>query len=417
MNTMMNIDAISTIEQVELFLEGTDVAYFQPLLQTDSYKWLEKTLGSFRYHSCTKSEKGLLRRYMNKVTGYSRAQLMRLISKHRKHGHIVCKSYKRHRFASKYTNEDITLLAETDKLHDVLSGPATKKLFERAYTIFGQTEYERLSTISVAHIYNLRKNPNYIKKHRHFTKTKPTAVAIGERRKPNPKGKPGFIRIDTVHQGDLDKQKGVYHINAVDEVTQFEVVFSVKKISEAYLIPILKLLLKAFPFKIINFHSDNGSEYINDKVAGLLNKLLIEFTKSRARHTNDNALVESKNASIVRKYIGYGHISQKWADEINEFNQRYLNPYINYHRPCFYPKIEVDAKGKIRKKYRYKDMMTPYEKLKSLSKAKKFLKKNITFKELDIVANKLNDNEAAKQMQEARKKLFTKIFRDPAPTG
>jgi hypothetical protein len=47
-------------------------------------------------------------------------------------------------------------------------------------------------------------------------------------------GKPGYIRIDTVHQGDLDGCKGVYHINAVDEVTQIEIVVSVEKISEQY---------------------------------------------------------------------------------------------------------------------------------------------------------------------------------------
>ena len=68
----------------------------------------------------------------------------------------------------------------------------------------------------------------------------------------------------------------------------------------------------------------NGSEYINKQVAKLLEKLLIEFTKSRARQTNDNALAESKNASIVRKYLGYSHIPQKWAPLINEFNQTYL---------------------------------------------------------------------------------------------
>jgi transposase InsO family protein len=116
-----------------------------------------------------------------------------------------------------------------------------------------------------------------------------------------------------VHQGDLDKQKGVYHINAVDEETQFEVVASVAKISKHYLIPILEQMLETFPFKILGFHSDNGSEYINQNVAKLLKKLLIKFTKSRSRHSNDNTLAESKNASVVRKVLGYRHIPQKWA--------------------------------------------------------------------------------------------------------
>lgn len=115
----------------------------------------------------------------------------------------------------------------------------------------------------------------YQRQRRHFTKTQRTTASIGERRKPNPQGKLGYIRIDTVHQGDQDKQKGVYHINAVDEVTQFEVICSVEKISEAYLIPVIEELLATFLFVILVFHSDNGSEYINHVAANILSKLNI----------------------------------------------------------------------------------------------------------------------------------------------
>jgi hypothetical protein len=195
-------------------------------------------------------------------------------------------------------------------------------------------------------LYSLRASPGY-KKHRQvFTKTQSRKVNIGERRKPKPNGQTGYIRIDSVHQGDLDKQKGVYHINAADEVTQFEMVASVEKISETYLIPILAQMLNSFPLVIKGFHADNGSEYINRNVARLLQKLLIEFTKSRSRKTNDNALVEGKNAAIVRKQFGNLHIPQKWAPQMNDFNVNYLCPHINYHRPCFFPEIKIDAKGK-----------------------------------------------------------------------
>ena len=169
---------------------------------------------------------------------------------------------------------------------------------------------------------------------RHVEKTRPRVSRIGERRKPWPNGQPGYIRIDTVHQGDWDGQKGVYHVNAVDEVTQVEMVVSVEKISERYLIPALEQLLDDFPFIIQGFHSDNGSEYVNGKVAGLLEKLRAEFTKSRSRQTNDNALAESKNGHVVRKIFGHDHIPQHWAAQINEFNRQHLNPYINYHRPA-----------------------------------------------------------------------------------
>jgi transposase InsO family protein len=89
-------------------------------------------------------------------------------------------------------------------------------------------------------------------------------------------------------------------------------------------------MLAAFPFVIKGFHSDNGSEYINKHVCKLSEKLHIELTKSRSRHSNNNALAESKNASIVRKQFGYQYIAQKWAPLMNEFNLKYLYPYINY---------------------------------------------------------------------------------------
>jgi transposase InsO family protein len=213
-----------------------------------------------------------------------------------------------------------------------------------------------------------------------------------------------------VHQGDLDKKKGVYHINAVDEVTQFEVVCSVERISEHYLIPVLKQMLAAFPFVLKGFHSDNGSEYINKHVCKLLRKLDIELTKSRSRHSNDNALAESKNASIVRKPFGYQHIAQKWAPRINEFNLKYLYPYINYHRPCFFPEITTDEKGKQRKVYRYENMMTPYEKLKSLPNAKSYLKSDFHFEILDEQVMAMTDNACAELLQKERNKLFNQIF-------
>ena len=94
-----------------------------------------------------------------------------------------------------------------------------------------------------------------------------------------------------------------------------------EKISERYWIPVLAQLLDDLPFVIQGFHSDNGSEYINKKVAVLLNKLLIGFTKSPPWHRNDNALAESKNGAVVRKQFRYIHIPQKWTPLINQFNQ------------------------------------------------------------------------------------------------
>ena len=222
---------------------------------------------------------------------------------------------------------------------------------------------------------------------------------------------PGYIRVDTIHQGDLNGQKGVYHINAVDEVTQWEIVASVERISEAYLVPVVESMLAGFPFVIRGFHSDNGSEFINRTVAKLLNKLLIRFTKCRARHTNDNGLVESKNGSVVRKQPGYAHIPQACATLINHYNKDFLNLYVNFHKPCFFPVSVIDHRGKVKKTYPYQEVMTPYERLKSLPEAENYLYPGVTLERLDDIANQMSDNEFAERMVKARSDLFQQISR------
>ena len=347
---------------------------------------------------------------MAKISGYSRRQLTRLIQQQRRVGRLVRRQRTNNGFARRYSNADIQLIATLDSLHDQPNGKALKKLCERAYQVFDDAAYERLSTISVAHLYNLRKSKVYTRCRYTYTKTKPKASSIGERRKPCPYGKPGYLRIDSVHQGDLDGRKGLYHINAVDEVTQMEVAACVEKISERFLIPALQQMLEFFPFVILGFHSDNGSEYVNKTVAKLLKKLHVEFTKSRSRHSNDNALVESKNGHVIRKQFGHAHIPQHYANQVNAFNECYLNAHINYHRPCLFPVTVTDAKGKERKTYPYDEMMTPYEKFKSLPDAKDYLKPGITFEILDKAAYAMSDNDSAEQLQKARNTLFNCII-------
>ena len=411
----MNDAQLQTIDQVRSFLQGAAVIQFQPCGNAeDRYVFIQGALQRFRYGYLGRADKGVVRRYLTCLTGYSRQQLTRLVRQCLSEGRLT----RRHRpplkgFVRKFTAQDVTLLAETDTLHGTLSGPATKRLMQRAFEVFGDTRYARLATISVAHLYNLRHQTSYQTQRRHWTKTRGTPVAIGERRPPAPNGRPGFIRIDSVHQGDQDGIKGVYHINAVDGITQWQLVATCERISEAYLLPVLAELLNGFPFQILGFHADNGSEYINGRVAALLTKLHVELTKSRPRHSNDNALAETKNGAVVRKHLGYAHIPQRFASQVNTFCHDHLNPYVNFHRPCFFPVETVDAKGKIKKHYPYDNLMTPYDKLRSLPDAQAFLKPGITFEQLDQQAYQLSDNEAAKQLNEARYQLFQSIFNRP----
>jgi hypothetical protein len=205
------------------------------------------------YGQQSRGKRGLLRRYVEKLTGLSRAQMTRLIGRYLNGGEVKERSYRRHRFRQRYTRADIELLAAVDEAHETLSGPATRRILEREYGEYGKPEYERLARISVAHLYNLRKQRRYRECRLSYTKTRPTQVQIGERRRPDPQGQPGYLRIDTVHQGDRDGLKGVYHINAVDEVTQWQVMGCTAQIGEAWLLPVLEQILKQFPFRIRGF--------------------------------------------------------------------------------------------------------------------------------------------------------------------
>jgi len=304
MVTYMNDKKIRTLDDVRAFLAGTNEIEFSIAGKDARYQWIEQTLRRLKYRSLARCERGLVLRYLERVSGYSRQSITRLVAQYRRTGKLRRRQRTVAGFQRYYTSEDARLLAELDELHGTPCGAAAKKLCERMYRVYGDARFESLSHISISHLYNLRRATGYRRQRRHFEKTRPTRSRIAQRRKPDPQGHPGYLRLDTVHQGDLDGIKGVYHINAVDEVTQFQCVFSVERISERFLIPVLEAILETFPFAIHGFHADNGSEYINHRVAKLLNKLNIEFTKSRPRHSNDNALAESKNGSVIRKHLG-----------------------------------------------------------------------------------------------------------------
>jgi len=362
---MMNDSKLNRLAQIKSFLSETEAVEFNRKSKKEAYSWIEETLSRFHYVILSKKEKGWIRRYLRKVTGYSRAQMTRQIHQYRNTGQVSVKEYERHRFQKRYTHHDIKLLPKTAQLHDAPNGAALKKTLERMANEYGKEEYRNIAHISVSHIYNLKKKVFYLRSITHYQNIrKGKGKAIGQRCKPQPEGRPGYFRVDTMHQGNREKQKGVYHINTVDEVTQWEVMGATEKISEEHLLPLLEKIIKSYPYRIRNFHADNGSEYINQKVAATLNKLLIKLTKSRPRHTNDNALIETKNGWVLMKWFGYSHIREEHASSINDFYFGFFHEYLNFHRPYAFPAEVIDSKGKIKKKYRYQDYQTPYEKLR-----------------------------------------------------
>lgn len=410
----MNEAQVRTLQQVREVLAGTQSLEMRPVAdEAGRYAWIETVLKRFDYRCLKRADRGVVLAYLRCMGGYSRAQLTRLVTRWVA-GKRLVKRYGApgHAFAKRFTAVDVALLAEVDQAMGTLSGPATACVLRRQRDVFGDARFARLGSLSVAHLYNLRNSAPYRAKRILKTRTRPVkAVTIGTRKAPAPQGRPGFIRIDSVHQGDRDGIKGLYHINAVDCVTQWEVVATVQGLSEAYLLPVIAHMLSQFPFELLGFHSDNGSEYVNDKVAGMLEKLRIEFTRSRPRRSNDNGLAETKNGAVVRKAFGYAHIPQQYAVPFNTFCCEHLNPFLNFHRPCLFATERPDPKkpGRIKRIYRPKDAMTPLDKLASLPVEVLGLRAGITLADLQTQARALTDIQAATNLNAARQTLFKRL--------
>ena len=405
MNIIMKNVQLKTVADIREFLKGNKLINCEIASREEKYTCIRDVLVHTKYKTLARSEKGIVKTFLAKVTGYEAKQLKRLVRKWKKQGLRYTKRKAVGASVRIYTADDVALLIKTDILHKTPNGQSTKSILMRECSVFGNTRYQTIAGISVSHIYNIRKhNQQYITSEAiRYSKTNPVNTNIGERRKPLPYGKPGFIRVDSVHQGDLDKEKGVYHINLVDEVTQWELVGCVPQITDEYMEPLLLKLLDAFPFVMLNFHSDNGGEYVNHTVAEILERLRITQTKSRSRKSTDNALVEGKNGSVIRKHMGRNFITKSHASAIDTFYTEYFNVYLNYHRVCLYATDYTDKRGKVRKKY--DQAVVPYERFTSLLNATQYLKAGVTFAKLDALAYKESDNEFAELMQKEKSKL------------
>ncbi|MEO7955020.1 MAG: integrase [Polaromonas sp.] len=417
----MDETKLCTIAQLQEFLDATPEVSFSGAVgggDTQRYEHISRVLRRFDYPQRGKRERGVVLAYLRRTSGYSRSQITRLVVRWEGNRLASTPLSKRYctptaPFARKYTGADIELLVEMDRANEDVCGPAIAHLLQRAHRVYGDARYERLAGLSVSHLYNLRKSAGYQAQRVSLSKTRPVCNPIGERRAPRPNGRAGWVRIDSVHQGDFDGVKGVYHITCVDASSQWQVQACVEGISEAYLLPVLELVIGQFPFEIEGFHSDNGSEYINHKVAKMLEKLRIEQTKSRSRHSNDNALAESKNASVVRKHMGYSHIPKKYAQPINAFYEGVFNSWLNLHRPCLFATEAVSAKGKIVKRYKNADVKTPLECLALLDeKGLVTFKEGQTLQALQAQAREKTDLAAAQEMQQAKADLF-ELFNKP----
>jgi hypothetical protein len=158
--SMDDSEAVS-LEQIRGFLAGSGEVRFAGQRRAEVYAWVERTLVRHQYAGLARADKGVVRHYIGRMTGLSRAQVTRLIAGHRKTGQVKAAAYQRTKFARRYTAADVELLAYVDKAHGNLSGPATRRILEREYFDYGQAAYARLAGISVAQIYRFRNSAAY----------------------------------------------------------------------------------------------------------------------------------------------------------------------------------------------------------------------------------------------------------------
>ena len=416
----MNLLKLRTLEQLRQFVQGTQAVQFEPRGDVQTrYAHVADVIGRFGYARLGRADRSVVLRYLQCTSGYSSAQLKRLVARILR-GEVLRQRYviPAQAYAQRFTHEDIGALAQVDRAFDTLSGAATTHVLWRQWHEYGDARFERLSRISVSHLYNLRKSARYEHERvqRNKTTSSPRGSQIGQRRPPQPQGQAGFIRIDSVHQGDHDGIKGVYHINAVDIVTQWQVVVCVEHISHSFMGHAVELLIEQFPFTLKGIHADNGVEYINWRMLELMEDARIKLTKSRPRRSTDNALVEGKNGSVVRKMFGFAHIARSRAGLLNDFNHAHFNPLNNLHRPCLFARLEDDPKkpGRTRKRYDARDAQTPLEKLSSLPKRLRNLKPGVTLKALQAQADQQSDLQAAQARNTAWEKLVPLLYRKSA---
>ncbi|MCI0151919.1 DDE-type integrase/transposase/recombinase [Paraburkholderia sediminicola] len=417
----MDETKIRTLTQVRAVLEGLYLLEFSPAAETASRcEWVAAVLRRLRYRRLNRAERGLVLQYLRRFSGFSRAQLTRVVRRVLTGGALLARQgVPSNAFARRYTEADLDALAGAEHEYGRRSGPATVAVLRRMYQVFGDQRFERLQHLSSSHLYNLRRSAAYRSRHTVRTKTRSERkeVPIAVRRAPTPKNRPGFIRIDSAHQGNFKGRQGIYHINAVDCVTQWEVVATMPSLTRKHMLPVLRDMLDQFPFRILGFHSDGGTEYVNYEVARMLEQARIDFTRSRPRQCNDNALAESKNGSVVRRQFGYSYIPAERAILFNDFCRAHLNPFRNFHRPCLFGTEAPDPRkpGRTRRVHRREDVMTPLEKFGNLPQADRFLRDGITQEGLRQEARSLTDIEAARQVREARESMLRQVAVETRP--
>ena len=385
----------STVDQVRELLDGERASEPPVRTRAAAYRLVEQTLRRLDYCSLRKTEKGVVRRFLARGTGLSRAQIDRLLHQYRATGQLRDhRGAPRRPFPRRYTDTDIELLAAVDVLHATPAVPVALKLHARAYHLFGDLRFERLAGISGGHLYNLRRSPVY-RSYRaaKITPTRPVLTAVTRGHwKPQPFEQPGHLRVVSLRP--KVGLEGLHCLAFVDEVTQFRFVSTVDRLDKGGLRQALGGLPRAFPFTVRGFHAGVKPDPVASHIVDLLQPWC-EDRIGRSPTRGADAQAADRNSPAAR---------------LNAFTRRLLSPFLNYHWLYLFPteparnadRAAAQPAGAI-------DIMTPYERLKSLRRADHYLSPGISFAQLDAVALAMTDHQAARMLTNACLRLFGSI--------
>ena len=404
--SMTNLEQLSLSEMKELLSGSRKVTWATESIAA-KYVLIAAVLKAQSYRKLGRRERGVVRQFLAKVTATSRAQLTRLIGQWMKERKIARKTAKRPSFTVRYRREDIVVLAATDAAHEDLSGPALRRILYREFAVYGKPEYERLAKISVSHLYNLRHSQTYRSQRVRVQHTQSRQIAIGERRKPDPRGQPGYLRVDTVHQGQQDGKAGVFHINAVDTVTQWQNIGCVETISERHMLPVLEAMLHQVfiattdrNFSTTGWRRCSRSCWWSSPNRGPTALPTTRWWRARTgRWFASTSATGSSDASTPFKTSALGTRSVYCAPEPVSQLPSSLRFRRDRHRPH----------GRRKRRYPADDYRTPFEKLTALEKWQQYLKPGLSEAQLRRRAEQCSDTEAARQMQQAKLDLLRRV--------
>ena len=237
MQITMNNSSKTSIKQIEKCIKHLPGVEFKAEDRYQAYKWINEIFKVIKYSKLKKKERGEVLTYISTFTGYKRGWVKKLAVQYIR-GKLEIKKYQRENgFNKKYTYEDKQLLFETRKVHNFISGNAIRKIMRDEYEIYKHTEYKNIKDISVSYMYKLF-GKTHDRRANKFFGTKPKNSTIGIRAPLTYDGCAGHLNVDTVHQGDRNGEKGIYHVNIVDSLTQWELIASLDVIAESSLAPV-----------------------------------------------------------------------------------------------------------------------------------------------------------------------------------